>query len=598
MSFVAGLEPWILYYSYGLIVVFMAGLLVLVVGARGAWRRLASAARQLSDLSPADAMTGATDHSYRAMVAVIEKLRDGGEPWWDAVRPTVTTYETYDRRKDPQVGYFVTESVEESVAGASRAGDRWLAVAHVVPGVLTSLGLLGTFVALLLGLRGLQKTAEGIWAIDPLVANLSGKFVTSIVALALSVVFVLIELTTRTVVVRARHQLAQALSRVLPLLSTSHLLLNAHRESVRRGDTLQELSRLAEAQTTVLKALHVVGERQVAQLEHFNTDLAVSIGSAMDARLVPVLERLLQSTNDLHSIQAGLGEELFKEVGNKISGAVSGAAGQEMRAMTEAISESIRSLNEAAQAMRDGQSKLVEVTSAIIGQMNHSFGENSTRLNDVTENVVRNVVEQISGAAGGFSTTIGGAGQEVATALLTTSAHLQKVVDECQRIVEHTGATMQGFDGLVTRVSFATQDVVGAHEALKETAMPLREVATRTASLIGSVDRQANTIGAAAESLKATSENLKNMQDTLQASWADYERRFAGVDQSLGNSLDSMRNGFELYAEKIRDLNAGLDTHLSKALSDLSSVINEFHETVEDLQAALPVQAAQGQRRP
>ena len=117
-------------------------------------------------------------------------------------------------------------------------------------------------------------------------------------------------------------------------------------------------------------------------------------------------------------VQAGLGEELLKEVGDKISGAVSGAAGEEMRSMTEAIEKSVRTLNEAAQAMRDGQSKLVEVTSAIIGQMNESFGDNSKRLRDETDDAVRRVVEQIGDAAGGFSAKIGGAGQDVAAALL------------------------------------------------------------------------------------------------------------------------------------------------------------------------------------
>src|SRR2546421_241 len=84
------------------------------------------------------------------------------------------------------IGFFVTERVDESVGSAPVGGEGWLVFAHAVPGVLTSLGLLGTFVALLIGLYGLQKNLDGTWAIDPLVSNLSGKFVTSIVALALS----------------------------------------------------------------------------------------------------------------------------------------------------------------------------------------------------------------------------------------------------------------------------------------------------------------------------------------------------------------------------------------------------------------------------
>jgi ABC-type transporter Mla subunit MlaD len=603
MTFFNSLEPWIRFYSYFLIGFFLLGLLALGMGFLTTRRRLLSARRGLSELSPADPINGATEHTHRALVSLVESLPDRGGVWWVAVQPTVAQYARHDAVKGPQVGYFVTERAEESVLSAQGGGEGWLAFAHAVPGVLTSLGLLGTFVALLMGLYGLQKNADGTWAIDPLVSNLSGKFVTSIVALALSVVFVLLELMTRSAVTRARYQLAHALSRVLPFLSTSHLLLDMQQESVRRSAALNELHKVSETQasalmalhkvgaeqSSVLKALHTVGERQVAQLERFNTDLAVSIGSAMDVRIVPALERLLQSTNDLHKVQSGLGEELLKEVGDKISGAVSGAAGEEMRSMGEAIRESVRSLNEAAQAMRDGQSKLVEVTSAIIGQMNESFGDNSKRLSEATETAVRKVVEQIDGAAGGFSARIGGAGQEVAAALLTTSTNLQKVVDECQRIVRNTESTVQRFDGLVTSVSAATTDIVSAHEALRATAVPLQEVAGRTATLISSVERQVNAIGEAAESLKTTSGTMKDVHDTLKSSWSEYERRFVDVDQSLGNSLDQLRSGFDLYAEKLRELNAGLDTHLSKALSDLSSVINELHESVEDLQTAMPV---------
>jgi ABC-type transporter Mla subunit MlaD len=363
------------------------------------------------------------------------------------------------------------------------------------------------------------------------------------------------------------------------------VLLDMQHESV---STLMALRKVGDEQSAVLKALHAVDERQLAQLERFNTDLAVSIGGAMDERIVPALERLLQSTNSLQKVQSGLGEELLKEVGNKISGAVSGAAGEEMRSMSEAIKESVRSLNEAALAMRDGQGKLVEVTSAIIEQMNQSFGSNSKRLRDETDDAVRRVVEQIGTAAGGFSAKIGGASQDAATALLSTSANLQNVVKECQRIVSTTEVTVQRFDSLVASVSAATQDIVSAHAALRTTAEPLQAVAESSAALIRTVDRQVATMGTAADSLQTTSKQLNDMQDTLSSSWREYERRFSDVDRSLGDSMEQITRGFDLYAEKIRELNSGLDVHLSKALSDLSSVINELHESVEELQAANP----------
>lgn len=601
IRFVGGLEPWIRVYSYGLVGFFLLGLTVLAAGSIVARRRLAAAERglrALPALSVAEAATGATEQTYADLVSLIDALPDGGGSWWAAVRPTVEQYARPDATHAAQVGYFVTERVEESVLDASGSGEGWLGFVHAVPGVLTALGLLGTFIALLIGLHGLVPHEDGTYALAGLISNLSGKFVTSIVALTMSVVFVLLELAARSSLIRVRLRLVHTLSRVLPFLSPSHLLLDIQRDGTRQSSVLGALQQIGEQQSAVLKALHSVGERQMTQLERFNTDVAVSIGSAMDARIVPVLERLLHSTNELHRIQAGLGEELLREVGDKISGAVSGAAGEEMRSMTGAIKESVRSLNEAAQAMRDGQGKLVEVTSAIIEQMNHALGENSKRLRDETDSAVLRVVEQIGEAAGGFSDKIGGAGQGVAAALLTTSNNLQNVVSQCQLIIKNTEATVQRFDGLVVGVSAATEDILTVHAAMKATAQPLQVVADRTATLISSVEQQVVMMGAAADSLQTTSKHMNDVQDTLSSSWSEYERRFKDVDTSLGNSLDQLKGGFDLYAEKIRDLNAGLDTHLGKALSDLSSVINELHESVEDLAAAMPVRATPGHGRP
>src|SRR6185436_18816049 len=108
-------------------------------------------------------------------------------------------------------------------------------------------------------------------------------------------------------------------------------------------------------------------------------------------------------------------------------------------------------------------------------------------------------------------------------------------------------------------VSAATQDIISAHQALRATAQPLQAVAARTATLISSVERQVLTIGVASDSLDATSKHMKEVQEILGSSWREYGERFADVDRSLGSSLELLTNGFDLYGEKIRDLNAGLD---------------------------------------
>src|SRR5690606_34197233 len=84
-------------------------------------------------------------------------------------------------------------------------------------------------------------------------------------------------------------------------------------------------------------------EKQTAQLQLFNTDLAVSIATALDARisdrLMPILERLEQGLKQLQERQARVGEQLLRDVGHQISEAMTGAAGKEAESIRRALGE-------------------------------------------------------------------------------------------------------------------------------------------------------------------------------------------------------------------------------------------------------------------
>jgi CDP-diacylglycerol pyrophosphatase len=108
-----------------------------------------------------------------------------------------------------------------------------------VPGILTSLGLLATFVAILLALAGVaynpDDPAHAVSGIDQLINGLSGKFLSSIIALALSVIFTLLEkkvcdrqlLESYTLLVRRA-------ANTFPLLTQTRILLDIQRAALRQ----------------------------------------------------------------------------------------------------------------------------------------------------------------------------------------------------------------------------------------------------------------------------------------------------------------------------------------------------------------------------
>ena len=138
---------------------------------------------------------------------------------WSSVQPT-TRYATADATKGVVVGYFVTERVDDSVLGGSEAAKAgW--VRSVVPSDCWACLSRWAMVCMA------RPYADGTYELKSSIANLR-KFVTSIVALTLSCPFSCC-LNFSAIECRPYETAPfHTLSRVLPFLSSAHLLLDIH----------------------------------------------------------------------------------------------------------------------------------------------------------------------------------------------------------------------------------------------------------------------------------------------------------------------------------------------------------------------------------
>lgn len=158
-------------------------------------------------------------------------LRGPLKDWWLSLDGSVDLYTAPDGRQ----GWFLTRPTKEIFT----EDDLVLSLYHAsfyqaVPSVLTALGLLATFVAILQGLSGVTyneaDALHPVGGIDALINGLSGKFLSSILALILSVIFTLIE---RKVCERqislSYDQVLRRCKEVFPFLSQSRILLDVQR---------------------------------------------------------------------------------------------------------------------------------------------------------------------------------------------------------------------------------------------------------------------------------------------------------------------------------------------------------------------------------
>ncbi len=226
----------VLYGCVALIVFAAVAAIALFLQSRSLRVRLDRLTGVLRSIGPVDR----TVHKEGLPLPDLERLRGQSKAlgefpahWWWRIESYVEQYTSPSGLE----GYFLTEQPRNVLSYEFVVGRHiHFAFFGAVPGLLTGAGLTLTFVAILLALAGVHydrsNTVEPISGIDTLINGLSGKFLSSIIALLLSLAFTLYE---KKVVrgLRNRYELlVGTMANTIPHLSMSRILLDIQRLAV------------------------------------------------------------------------------------------------------------------------------------------------------------------------------------------------------------------------------------------------------------------------------------------------------------------------------------------------------------------------------
>jgi hypothetical protein len=266
----------ILIVCFGLFVLFAVVLTRMLAETARATRSMRTLARSLKGVPVTarhDRRAGLGDIEIGALRHAGGSLGDPMKSWWARVEDHLERYVTPEGRS----GWFLVAPAR-AVLPEEVVTDRLYHAAfyQVIPGVLTGLGLLATFVAILLALTALHVTAENgtesVLGIKELIEGLSGKFLSSIVGLLLSLTFLLIERRwSERRVTLAYEALLDTISELLPTITATRAQL--------------DLQALARQQTMLLQALgeDVAHLRDVRSMADSRTaDLALALAGDVE----------------------------------------------------------------------------------------------------------------------------------------------------------------------------------------------------------------------------------------------------------------------------------------------------------------------------
>ena len=331
-----------------------------------------------------------------------------------------------------------------------------------VPGFLTAIGVIGTFMGLQLGLSGLDlsNTEQAQSGINQLVAGASVAFMTSVWGVGLSVLFNFIEKAAEQ---RVRGRIAGLQHRIdtlFPRANPEQTLISIHDENRRATDTLNGLA-------------EQIGHQMQQAMSEATGQMMEGVMQGLREVMQPALKQLVDSSESVNRRQEhgservleGLIErfgESFKRQGQEQQAALESAAGElgdKLGGWSNSMSSFLSRLEAQQIAAEQSNKSLVHATQDHIGKLEQAGQSQLGEMQKELTATVGQVIQQFGTAQQEWLTEREAEQQRqqkgteaVAQRLGDIGAQLgQQMSGQMETIQRHS-------DDLLTKVSLATTE--------------------------------------------------------------------------------------------------------------------------------------------
>lgn len=482
-----------------------------------------------------------------------------------------------------------------------------------VPGFLTAIGVIGTFVGLQLGLAGLNLGAgasvvEMQVGISNVVDGAKVAFLTSVWGVALSVFFNFGEKWLEQRIRNRIRRLEDSIDRIFPRIRPEDQLQVIAENGTESRETLQGLAekigeKMQEAMVTATQGIQSSLEKSLSEI------MAPAINKLVDETSQgnqKALEGLLQKFMDGFGAQGTQQRQALDDVSSKVNDSVDAMR----NSMTEFVSQLKNSQLDSGEREKElissishQVSQLVEESNSISKQLT-SFVEQqvtelSTSLGKHEQSSAKREQELVSKISEQVSELVTGSQEQ---GKMLTSFVEKQVSGLSNTFAEREQSSAQREQELVSKISEQVSELVtGSREQgetltnfvksqLSEVVESFNDREKRTASLeqtrAENIEAQSIAIGNLTSDLIASVE--KTIKDQVQSSSALIEQGRSlqtSVESSVHASAQSSQamkeSALELRvsAENMRDLSS----HLSDAGSKLSNAIKDAVDSTREL---------------
>jgi ABC-type transporter Mla subunit MlaD len=479
---------------------------------------------------------------------------------------------------------------------ANAIGESWR-IYRAWPNLFVGIGLLLTFVGLVAALTFTTKAIGGAAtseqtqeALKDLLHAASFKFYTSIAGLLVSIA---LTMTLRCGTAALESRLSAFAN---DLESRVHLV------------TLAQI-----AVEHLLEA-----KQQTADIKLFNDEVAIQVGKqvghAINAALPPqlalamapigqALERVTEKITSMsESALGGLADEFSKKL--------QGNVGKEMRGLAELLGDLRTTLVEVNQQMAQTGSGLAQqverIEKAVAGIDDATRKASKTIVSDLGA-IGAQIAQQAKGAAAGAEAQVREAAGSLAGVVADIGGNLSSSVAALTQVLMTVSEQMHGVEARIAGLRDALADITRstreagglmttAASAFRDASAPIaetsRSMGQATQQIQGSLASVQAILVDARNHSQRLGEQLRATAEMAQRAWADYEKRFGQVDESLANAQKHIVEQVSTSVSAINDFVVNLDKHLGLGIDRLGGGIEDLGEIATELK-----QVASGLRR-
>ncbi len=503
-----------------------------------------------------------------------------------------------------------------------------------LPGILTGLGIIGTFSGLIVGLQGFKVSDDaGVVrsSLETLIISVGGAFMVSGIAIALAMAVTTIE----KAIINSRYtELERLCSLIDSLFDTG-----AGEEYLQRLVEASETSatqamQMKESLVTDLKqVLSELTQQQIATMTATSQALGQSISTSLTEGLADPLTRISHAVQQVGNSQGEAVNKLLTDVLGNFTEQMQSMFGSQMRGMSDMLVQTANTIQAASQqfeqlagqiqqagsgaadamaqrmdqALQQMQARQTEANDQMrlfIDQLKDSVARGQSESAELTMGMMRELSDSTSALVQGLRDQAHSAQQEHSSQQAATTERLHSFLEQMQAAASRNQSeSAEATQRLMGQLGDSASGMV---RALQEQAQKAQEEHTSrqselTAKSGALMEEQSAQIARLTEAVQRASASMQQTVEQLQAraqasidSMGQGAEKLYGASARLGDNLDRMKtnsDGLNDMADKLAGSAATLGTALvatQQVLGDqrsvrdaLASLVSDLRETIE-----------------